>query len=298
MWRAFASALPRVALHPLVPPLVSIPLIFGFWAAEAYLHTEVFNGGTLLRELTSPGGHEIWMRSLEAGTMLGLALVWSWALDQQREHAQRMTRYRERLRLLSAHMAYGEAEERRTLSHQLHEDLGQLLVAARMRLAALDLADAPAEDREALSVVREILEGAVVECREIAQELSPPALETYGLEGALEVIGPRLERRTGVRVETDCEDRCTPLDRETLQRSFLAIVELLQAVAVDPKTSRVRVTTRADDRTLAIAIEWDSADDVDLFGPAELLTKAGGRMTRSRLDGVPRVLVTVPVTSG
>lgn len=75
----------------------------------------------------------------------------------------------------------GEAERRR-ISRELHDGLGQLLTAARLNL------DVAHGNNEAIEKVRGLLEQGIREIRHIAHELRPSILDDFGLAPALRTL--------------------------------------------------------------------------------------------------------------
>lgn len=73
-------------------------------------------------------------------------------------------------------------QERRRISRELHDGLGQLLTAAKLNV---DLAD---RQPDALDKVRSLLSQAIREIRHIAQELRPSILDDFGLVPALRTL--------------------------------------------------------------------------------------------------------------
>src|SRR6266480_2435479 len=82
----------------------------------------------------------------------------------------------QKLRLLSAELSLAEEAERRRIAEMLHEDLQQLLVAARMQLAAL-CRTRDATQREPIArEISDVLERSFQLTRSLSVELAPPVL--------------------------------------------------------------------------------------------------------------------------
>src|SRR5499433_412912 len=106
--------------------------------------------------------------------------------------------------------AYGEAnaalqrlnetleEEVKRLAHALHDDAGQLLAVAHLKLE--DIARTlPADLRERLQEVRQVLDQIEDQLRGLSHELRPLALEDQGLLPALQILAAAISRRTALR---------------------------------------------------------------------------------------------------
>jgi signal transduction histidine kinase len=113
--------------------------------------------------------------------------------------------------------AYGEANaalrrlnetlegEVKRLAHALHDDAGQLLAAAHIKLEDIGRA-LPADLRERLQEVRQVLDQIEDQLRSLAHELRPPALEDQGLVPALQNLAVAVSRRSGLHVTVESRD--------------------------------------------------------------------------------------------
>ena len=92
----------------------------------------------------------------------------------------------ERLRLQEEVIRVSEQEQSR-IGHDLHDSVGQTLTGAVAMVGALE-AVCSGEQRQMAARLREIVTEAVVEVRRIAHGLSPAAVKTRGLHGALDLL--------------------------------------------------------------------------------------------------------------
>lgn len=94
------------------------------------------------------------------------------------------------------------------LAQTLHDDTGQLLVAAQLGLGTL-AADAPESLRGRLKEVTDLLSQVEEQLRTLSHTLRPPILDDLGLVPALEFLADRISRSGGpsVRVEGAIEGR-------------------------------------------------------------------------------------------
>src|SRR5439155_12837489 len=104
----------------------------------------------------------------------------------------------EKLRLLSTQLSLAEEAERRRIAEMLHEDLQQLLVAARMQLAAL-CRTRDATQREPIArEISDVLERSFQLTRSLSVELAPPVLHERGLAAALEWLAGETRKNYNV----------------------------------------------------------------------------------------------------
>jgi signal transduction histidine kinase len=105
-----------------------------------------------------------------------------------------------RLKTLSSRVLQVQEEERRTLSRELHDDVGQSLAALRIALHRLPR---PPGDSRLFEECTAIVEAVLEKLRAIAQELRPSQLEQLGLADALRWLADRQARATGIAISCD-----------------------------------------------------------------------------------------------
>jgi signal transduction histidine kinase len=107
------------------------------------------------------------------------------------------------LRRLSNQLVRAQEEERKVISRELHDEVGQLLTGLRMELGSLGQwsATGKASFQERLSSVKGLAENALRSVRDIAMLLRPSMLDDLGLGAALRWQAKEFMRRTGVAVD-------------------------------------------------------------------------------------------------
>jgi len=148
------------------------------------------------------------------------------------------------LRLLSAELSLAEEAERRRIGEMLHEDLQQLLVAARMQLAALcrtqDAAQREAIGRE----IADVLERSFKLTRSLSVELAPPVLYEHGLAAALEWLAAETRKNYSVEVTIEADSLADPKVADVRIFLFRAVRELLLNSVKHAVGSAVHITMR------------------------------------------------------
>jgi signal transduction histidine kinase len=109
----------------------------------------------------------------------------------------------EKIRALSHRLFSVQEDERKHLSRELHDDLGQRLNAAKIAvdLLARDLAGSPGDIASRLSQLSQVLKGSVESVRHLSAGLRPASLERLGLVGAIRNDCDQLAARQGFKVE-------------------------------------------------------------------------------------------------
>jgi signal transduction histidine kinase len=149
-----------------------------------------------------------------------------------------------KLRLLSAKLSLAEEAERRRIAEMLHEDLQQLLVAARMQLAALCRTRDTSEREPIAREIADALERSFRLTRSLSVELAPPVLYEHGLAAALEWLAAETGKNYNVKVTVEAESSANPEAADVRIFLFRAVRELLLNSVKHTAGSAVHVTMR------------------------------------------------------
>src|SRR5436189_2121274 len=131
------------------------------------------------------------------------------------------------LRLLSAELSLAEEAERRRIAEMLHEDLQQLLVAARMQLGALCRTQDAAQRGPIGREIADLLERTFQLTRTLSVELAPPVLYEHGLAAALEWLAAETRKNYKVEVTVEADSSANPKVADVRIFLFRAVRQLL-----------------------------------------------------------------------
>ncbi len=168
-----------------------------------------------------------------------------------------------RLRRLATELTLAEQRERRRLSDFLHDDLQQVLVAAKFRSETL-VQDQPTEAlRNEAEKLHALVMEALSQTRSISKDLGSPLLYVAGFAPALCQLAELMRERHGISVELDIADMPAVLQDDIKVQLFQSVRELLLNVLkhADVNTASVRIR-RLDGR-----IEITVADPGKGFEP-------------------------------
>jgi two-component system sensor histidine kinase UhpB len=115
-------------------------------------------------------------------------------ITQRKRTEVELARRAQQLESLSRKLIQAQETERRALSNELHDDLGQMLFALKLNLERNGKGDP-----ESMSLV----EGAISRMRDLVQSLRPPLLDEYGLEASLRWHVEREAARAGLAFNLD-----------------------------------------------------------------------------------------------
>lgn len=158
------------------------------------------------------------------------------------------------LRKLVRELEMVEGRERRQIARDLHDDLGQLLAAAGIRLVGL--CRDPREDvrRSALEVA-DLLDRANRSTRSLAAQLEPAILYELGLAPALELLAEEVSERYELLIDIQDDGLPKPLPPEARRILYRAVRELVINVAKHAAVKRAVVSLVRESGWLTLRVD-------------------------------------------
>jgi len=145
-----------------------------------------------------------------------------------------------KLRELTLTLARSEQNERRRIARVLHDDLQQLLVAAKIEIHQLQ-ASGDEEARIVGTKVEQLMADAAEVSRSLTVELSPHVLRDGNLRQVMEWLGRWCLEKHGLHIEVVEYDGVVHVGEDARIFLFQSVKELLLNVVKHAKTRRARV---------------------------------------------------------
>ena len=220
---------------------------------------------------------------------------------------QNQLRYRE-IVALSARLVDAQETERRTISRELHDQVGQTLNALLVDAANL-ARRLPADDETSqayLNNIRSFADSSVNSIRDIALLLRPSMLDDLGLIPALEWQARETSRRTGIDVRVSAGNVDDSLPDAIRTCVYRVVQEALQNVSRHSGASHVTIAVRQPNGTVSLTIDDDGAGfdprhtrGMGLLGMEERVKQLGGKLdVQSQPGKGTTVRVSLPVNVG
>lgn len=225
---------------------------------------------------------------------MGLGLLLAGSVIQQILQFERQAadRYREivearkELKELSASLVAAQENERRSISRELHDEIGQSLSAVLVELANLS-AGLPPEValgvRKHADTIRSLVENSMAVVRNLSLLLRPSMLDDLGLVPALEWQARETFRRTGMRVTIAAETVSDELPETHKTCIYRIVQEALHNSVRHADAHKVRVTVQQDSSKLLLAVQDDGKGfdtkrqkGLGLLGMEERVSNLGG----------------------
>src|SRR5439155_726063 len=190
---------------------------------------------------------------------------------------------RRELRKLSDRLVTAQEEERRNLSRELHDEIGQAMSAMLVELGRLEAAQDGEIRRERLTSVRRMAETSVGMVRNMALLLRPSMLDDLGLVPALKWQAREVTRRTGLKVKMIADEIADDMLDSHKTCVYRVVQEALNNCAQHSQATEIRVIVRQDADGLAVSVQDDGIGfnpslekGMGLLGMEERVERLGG----------------------
>ncbi len=186
------------------------------------------------------------------------------------------------LQELSARLVRAQEDERRSLSRELHDEVGQAFSAVLMETDNLLDLNPPSEMQARLSSIRGLAEKGINEIRNMALLLRPSMLDDFGLIPALDWQARETAKRTGMHIAVSSE-LADELPEEHKTCIYRVVQEALSNCARHAQASTVQVAVRGESGKIMLSVQDDGSGfdprrvrGLGLLGMEERVRHLGG----------------------
>ncbi len=248
------------------------------------------------------------------GEVLGSVVVFR-DITERRRAKEALEESEKNLRFLASQLLAAQEQERKRISRELHDDLGQALLVLKMKLHMVEKELSYFESagpREGCLACLDYLSGIIENARRISRDLTPIILEDLGLTSAIkhlleEFVEHRKIKDYSLRV-VEVDDLFAPEAQLNLYRIFQ---ESLTNIAKYAGASRLAAAIHRESGHVTFMVEDNGVGfDVEEVGSREVCKKGlglasikervrmlGGSLSLDSQKGLgTRITFTVPVT--
>lgn len=231
-----------------------------------------------------------------------------WEQDRLRHHAETAESKAE-LERLSANLLDVQEEERRRLSRELHDEVGQTLTALRMEISHSASAIREPEPRARLDRARQLADRCVNMVRNISVMLRPALLDDLGLAAALQCHVEELARRSGIQASFSFNDTGQELSDRVRTCIYRSAQEALNNCEKYAQAAHITVKLVREPGGLTLVVEDDGIGfnlnghampvrGTGLLGIRERVSQLNGNLTLDSGAGQgTRLTVVIPLES-
>jgi len=230
-----------------------------------------------------------------------------------RLEAETRTRYQEiatarvELKQLSARLVEAQEDERRSISRELHDEVGQALTGIRVELANVSR-QVRSKDVNRLDIkvdeIKAMVDDLVGVVRNMALLLRPSMLDDLGLVPALQWQAREVSKRMGVRVKVAAEGVSEDLPEDHKTCIYRVVQEALHNCVQHSHATMVRVTVQQEPSRILLAIQDDGKGfdaqqerGMGLLGMQERVSHLGGTFSVESLPGNGAIVcIVLPLT--
>lgn len=149
--------------------------------------------------------------------------------------------YQEALRNLYSNLESVREKERKAISREIHDDLGQNLTALKIDFKMLKKTISNEDKRsECLKQIDDLLNSTIHNVREISSNLRPDLLDNLGLEAAIKSHTEKFEKRTGINCVLDIEEDLD-LDESVSIAIFRIIQEAMTNIVRHAEATKISI---------------------------------------------------------
>jgi len=226
-------------------------------------------------------------RILGGAVVLGLSLfavaVWRFNhYEKEREvHMEHLGQAEEGLRALSLRLVESQELERKKLSRELHDEVGQILTALRVQLGQIDPLGGASQSH--LNLASDLAERSLRSVREMARGLRPAMLDDLGLAPALRWLGRDFSKNTVLDVDVRLEGEFESLDEPSRTCLYRVVQEALTNCVKHSGSAEARVLLHESPAEVVLTIEDSGAgftpgepSGIGLLGMRERVEELGG----------------------
>ncbi|MFA7267844.1 MAG: PAS domain-containing sensor histidine kinase [Sterolibacterium sp.] len=223
-------------------------------------------------------------------------------ISKHKEFEVALEKTREQLRSLSAYQEHLLEDERKRIAREVHDELGQKLIAMQMGLSNLRLrygADPALQGK--MEELHTLVEDTIDVVRHVASNLRPAALD-LGLVHAIDWLAEDFSHRWDTRCRVETSGAEVELDDVVATTVFRVVQESLTNVSRHAQATEVDISLQCDKRHLQLLVR-DNGRGFDparvreehgfgLLGMRERVLALGGRL---HIDSMPGKGTTVTI---
>ncbi len=237
-----------------------------------------------------------------------IALVAVSDVTKQHRDKLALSNINSQLRNLTSHLQHIREEERKKISREIHDELGQLLTALKLDISFINKKLPREQDklREKSDDAMTLIDESIKTMRRMASDLRPGILDDLGLEPAIEWLCGEFQKRNKIKYYLEYDLTSMDLGDEISTCLFRVAQESLNNISKhsDASVCKISVFNNEDDINMVITddgVGFELSEvagnySLGLLGMRERVTNLNGEF---EVEGKPgkgtRVKIQIPV---
>lgn len=147
----------------------------------------------------------------------------------------------------------GQLEERKRVAREIHDGLGQMLIATKYKVASLSNSNGDLNAK--VEEIEDLLERTIDEVRRTSKNLAPRSVEKLGIENAVRSLCEQTKKLTEINVSFHYIGENNKADNKILNTIYRIVQESLNNVVKYANASRVKVELNQSDKGVSLKVE-------------------------------------------
>ncbi|MCJ7626143.1 MAG: PAS domain-containing sensor histidine kinase, partial [Anaerolineaceae bacterium] len=189
---------------------------------------------------------------------------------------ERLRKSEARLRNLTHKLTSAEEQERKRISQELHDEIGQALTAITFNLAAIEAEvplDLAAVTRGRLEETNDLVAQVLKQIRDLSLRMHPSILDDLGLLPAIRWYTDQFTKRMNITVNLDIQDIEGRLPLAFEMPVYRVVIEIMTNIARHARAKRVDLSLQRLAEKVSIFIKDDGVgfdlSELDKLAPHE-----------------------------
>ncbi|MEI8047890.1 MAG: HAMP domain-containing protein [Bacteroidota bacterium] len=150
----------------------------------------------------------------------------------------------------------GQEDERQRLSRELHDGLGQMIVATKLKVETM-VNKGSGIDSDNIYRLRLMFDNLVDEVRGISNNLMPLVLQEFGLELALKQLCKEIEKHSNIKVVFDSQVSNPQIDKRITTYVFRIAQEALNNAVKHANASEIYIALIGNEKVINLMVQDD-----------------------------------------
>lgn len=153
-------------------------------------------------------------------------------------------------------MIEGQEQERKRIAREIHDGIGQMMIAIKYKIASFDFEDKDHHD-QMIEELEELVSQTIDEVRLVSYNLAPRSLEEIGMEAAVRNLCEQTQKLTGLKIVFQYIGGSANVERNVLNTMFRITQEALNNVIKHARATYVKINISQSVKSLTLSYEDD-----------------------------------------
>jgi signal transduction histidine kinase len=176
-------------------------------------------------------------------------------ISERRMAAEKIDAYQKELRALISERSLIEERERKRISEELHDNIGQNLAMSKIKLNGIK-ASGTGNTKE-LEDLQDLIEQTITYTKSLTFELSTPVLYQLGFMPAMEWLAERMREKHGLEITLTADENHEEIQGEVKVLLYKTVREIVLNIVKHAGPAKAVITVGSDKDNIKIAVEDD-----------------------------------------